>query len=443
MCSALVASSRPRCSGDFVLTFNEGVPRAGKSYDAVLTHILPALKKGRKVFARLDGLNHDAIAEYLKIPQDDVRTLLVLVDPDDVPNLPKLVESDSLVVIDECHKYYVQSMRALPSGVEDFFAEHGHHGMDILLISQWYKRLHTALRARVERKTVFQKLTAVGMKNSYLATYWHTTGPDKFEQVGKKRNKYDPAIFPLYHGFTPESDNTEVYEAGGMSVWSTVLPWFIVSVALLGIGGVAYGRYFFHHDAPKTKPKPVDKTAFASTGVPSAIPARPITGKPADPKKKAREAMPDEVAYVWGLQDKGRARLAGYIAAPDGQFFGVVEWRADKSRIEDSLTVAQLRSLGVTVERKRYGLLLSWGEGKQRQTIVATMWPLDEPNRYSRQDMQDIRERSPVVAQSMPSGVPSTDASQVASASFENRQTAKPYVPPQYQAWNSDPFASK
>ncbi|RNK90483.1 hypothetical protein C9400_18860, partial [Xanthomonas vasicola pv. vasculorum] len=34
-----------------MLVFNEGVPRAGKSYDAVKHHILPAIKKGRRVFA--------------------------------------------------------------------------------------------------------------------------------------------------------------------------------------------------------------------------------------------------------------------------------------------------------------------------------------------------------------------------------------------------------
>lgn len=426
-----------------MLTFNEGVPRAGKSYDAVLTHILPAIKKGRKVFARLDGLNHEAIAEYLKMSIDDVRSFLICLTPEQVPDLQKIAEPDSLVVVDECHKYYVQSMRALPPGVEDFFAEHGHHGMDILLISQWYKRLHTALRARVERKTVFQKLTAVGMKNSYLATFWHTTGPDKFEKVGKKKNKYDPAIYPLYHGFTPESGNTEVYAEGGMTVWSTVLPWFAVAAVLLVLGIWGYARFFTTQTKPKAKATAsISAPAAAAAAIQSAAPL-PSPPKPSDRRKEARDAMPPEVAYVWGLQDKGRARLAGYIAAPDGQFFGVVEWRADKSRVEDSLTVAQLRSMGVTVDRKRYGLLLSWGKGKEKQSIVATMWPIDQPDRYSREDIRNIRERSPVVAQAIPDGVPTGAGGDSVVPSFGDRQTAKSYVPPQYQAWNSDPWGGK
>ncbi|MCF3529961.1 hypothetical protein GUR46_13775 [Stenotrophomonas maltophilia] len=39
-----------------------------------------------------------------------------------------------------------------------------------------------------------QKLTAVGMKNRYRVTFFHTTSPGKYERVGGKTEKYDPAI---------------------------------------------------------------------------------------------------------------------------------------------------------------------------------------------------------------------------------------------------------
>lgn len=70
-----------------MLVFNEGVPRAGKSYDAVKNHILPNLKKRRRVFARLNGLSHERIAAYLGMPLDEVQDLLVLVDTKDVSKL--------------------------------------------------------------------------------------------------------------------------------------------------------------------------------------------------------------------------------------------------------------------------------------------------------------------------------------------------------------------
>ncbi|TWQ31648.1 zonular occludens toxin domain-containing protein, partial [Xanthomonas vasicola] len=78
-----------------MLVFNEGVPRAGKSYDAVKNHILPALKKGRRVFARLNGLRFDRIAKHLGIAESDVRSLLVLVDLQDVAKLFACTEDGS------------------------------------------------------------------------------------------------------------------------------------------------------------------------------------------------------------------------------------------------------------------------------------------------------------------------------------------------------------
>lgn len=67
-----------------MLVFNEGVPRSGKSYDAVLTHILPALKSGRVVYARVNGLNHEKIADYLGLNIAIVRDLLRYVATPDV-----------------------------------------------------------------------------------------------------------------------------------------------------------------------------------------------------------------------------------------------------------------------------------------------------------------------------------------------------------------------
>jgi zona occludens toxin len=95
-----------------MLVFNEGVPRSGKSYDAVRSHILQALKKGRKVFARLNGLKHEAIAQYLQMRLADVQALLIHVPSEDVPRLHEMVEPGCLVVIDECHDFYVASAKA-------------------------------------------------------------------------------------------------------------------------------------------------------------------------------------------------------------------------------------------------------------------------------------------------------------------------------------------
>lgn len=420
-----------------MIIFSEGNPGSGKSFDALVTHIFPALRKGRKVYARLNGLRHDLIAEYLQLPADDVQRLLVLVSEQEIPTLYTSVDKDSLVIVDEAHKYWPQAFKPLHTAVEDFFAEHRHAGLDILLISQSFKRLHTALRVRVERKTVFQKLTAVGMKNKFLATFYHSTAPDKFEKVGKATKAYDPAIFPLYDGVKPGTENTEVYEEGGMTVWRTVLPWFIVAAVLLTIGGFAYAHFFVAKpkDAPAQPKAAISVPKAAQPSIAGATPAATGVAAPKVEKPK-RPDMPPEAAYIWTLSDQAKPRLAGVMDRDGGEFSAIVEWRADQQRVVDRLTVDQIRALGVTVDRRAYGLRLTWGVGKDRQTIVVTAWPLDEQYRYSQQQIQDIREGGPVVstalgAQAAPQGSAVQSGGQGKSAHYAPWVGAQAYTPPE------------
>lgn len=423
-----------------MLLYNEGVPRSGKSYDAVETHILPALKKGRKVFARLNGLNHELIAKHLEMRLEDVQALLVHVPSEDMPLIHQIAEPNSLVIIDECHDFYPQNFKSLPQHVERFFAEHGHHGMDILFMSQFYKRLHNALRARVERKTSFQKLTAVGMKGKYLATYYHTVAPDKFEKTGKKTKAYDPAIFPLYAGFAPGTENTEVYEEGGMNVWASVAPWLILAAVLLLAGGFFYAHFFTAKPKAvaqaKTATAPQSKTPMAATGIPVAAKAQALPSKPKRPD------MPPEAAYVWGLSDQGKPRLAALVDLGGDQFAGVIEWRADQSRVIDRLTVEQVRALGVAVIKTGFGVKLVWGAGKDQQTMIVTSWPIDDPNRYSQQQIADIRDAGPRLAggsEAASHGDPVTTPGG-AARSWSSGIGAPAYQPPGAMPWNSDPF---
>lgn len=422
-----------------MLVFNEGVPRSGKSYDAVKNHILPALKKGRKVLARLNGLKHELIAKYLGMRLEDVEALLIHVPNEDVPRLHEMIEPGCLVVIDECHDFYVASVKALPTHVEKFFAEHGHYGMDIVLMSQFWKRLHVAVRARVERKTVFQKLTAVGMKGKYLATFYHTVSPDKFEKVGKKTEAYDPAIFPLYDGYVPGVENTEVYEEGGVTVWRSVIPLFIVAGLLLAGGGWAF-MHFFGSKAGVSKAQAVAPPK-AVIGVPStgvALPVKPTT--PPVPPKPKRPDMPPEAAYIWSLSDQAKPRLVAMMDTDGGDFRAVVEWRADQSRVLERLTTEQIKALGVMVDRRGYGLRLSWGLGKDQQVMVVTAWPVDEPNRYSQQQISEIRDGGPQLSGAVQGSAPAGDAP--GQKGWVSGVGTQAYQPPGSMPWNSDPFGA-
>lgn len=369
-----------------MLVFNEGVPRAGKSYDAVKNHILPALKKRRRVFARLNGLDHEKIADYLKMPADEIRELLVLVDTKEVKGFFVCEQDDtgkwcipdqfkdSLVVIDEIHEFYVNQRLPLAEEIENFWALLGQNGGDAVIMTQWINRVHQAIRARIERKNVFQKLTAVGFKNKYRVSYHHTTSPGKYERVGGKTEKYDPEIYPLYHGYAPGSENVEVYDEGGTTVWRAMA----LKGALFGVAGLI-GAFFFlsfffggkgDEGAPVVAAEPVqvydvDGNFLRSEGVSAVsqvVKDDPLQGLTPDQRFVA------EIA--------GRVRLAAR-AEIGGRTRGWVEWVNDSGETVESLEVVSIEALGYVAEWGSYGVRLSAGE----KVIIATPWPREVPVR--------------------------------------------------------------
>lgn len=378
-----------------MLVFNEGLPRAGKSYDAVKTHILPALKRGRRVFARLNGLDHAAIAAYLSLPESRVRDLLVCVDTGQVRDtfrcalgpggqwvIPDKFK-DSLCVIDEVHEFYVNARSPLPPAEENFFALIGQNGGDVVIMTQAIKRLHSAVFLRIERKTVFQKLTAVGKKDQYRATYYHATAPGKFEKVGATTEDYDPAIYPLYHGYAPGAENVEVYEAGGKTVWAMLAP----KAVLFGIPALIGGGFllwFFASagsglvdESKQTIGAPRD-AQVGQVWQPSAAvePRGPAESWEQKRKREAAERL-DQLTpsqrYVMQLSERGRVRLSGRMDV-GGVSRVVVEWIDQEGRPVERLTGDALVALGVDVAAAAYGVLLKAGT----EEAVVTAWPLTQ-----------------------------------------------------------------
>lgn len=372
-----------------MLVFNEGLPRSGKSYDAVKNHILPALKAGRRVYARINGLNYQAIASYLKIEETALRLLLIEVTSLQVKKLFVAQQDlsgadhgwtisselkDCLFVVDEAHEFYVASRESINPGVEQFFALCGQNGMDGVLMSQWYRRLHSSVRARIERKNVFQKLTAVGLQGKYNLKLYHATEPDRFELVDTAVQTYDPQIFPLYQGYAEGSTNKDVYTAGGRSVWHRLRKLSLIVVPVVLVGFYLF-YHFLHNGGGMVKTSAPEKPLAHVSSVPAVV-----SGDASGASSGVHHGhydekdMPTEVQYVFDLCTQSRPRLAAVLQLEQGQTYGVIEWRADQGAVQDRMTFDQLRALGVTVEVHPYGVKLAW----KGQGVVVTPWPLQE-----------------------------------------------------------------
>lgn len=383
-----------------MLICNEGPPRAGKSYDAVKTHIVPALKKGRKVYARLNGLDPEKIAEYIGKPVEEVRERLVIVPAGEVVDLlvshgddpPTFnIETGSLVVIDEVHEFYVSSRQPLPKEQEAFFAKHGHIGLDVVIMTQALGRLHSSIRQRIERKSVFTKLNALGRADKYAVRFYSvgdTMG--KFEKISSETHEYDPAIYPLYHGFAPGTDNTEAYTEGSKTVWQVIKgPAIAVSLAVaVGVGAI--GWFFSGGDIVKEPEKAV---AAATPGANLKSQTAPATGAPPIARKAAppKPKYPAGIGYVLELGHSARPRYAGVIGKRH-----LVEWRTAQGNALERMTSDKLESLGWNVMETPYGLLATF----KTEAIVFTGWPIDLWGTQSSATAERIRAGSA----SLPSG---------------------------------------
>lgn len=224
-----------------MIIFHEGLPGSGKSYEAIVKHIIPSLQKGRKVFARLNGFNHEKVSELTGKTVDELKQLYTEITEEQVSTVYDLVENDSLLVIDELQNFFPSGRQKLSDEMTRFIAEHRHRGMDILCMGQALADVHTTWKRRTERKISFLKLSMVGMDTKYKWEMYQgsisgTKGDVIFQKIKSGIEKYDTKYFGSYLSHQPTTDNVDVYSDDRVNVFKTkqfmfYLPIFIIAVA--------------------------------------------------------------------------------------------------------------------------------------------------------------------------------------------------------------------
>jgi zona occludens toxin len=404
----------------------EGQPRSGKSYETVKFDILEAIKAKRRTYARLNGLDHAKIAAYLGLPVEDVQSLLTVMDDDQVHawlvcdtqadgslHFPH-IENGALVIVDEVHEYWATGRAAIPKANADFFAKHGHIGLDVVLMTQDFKEVHRSVIRRMQRKNVYTKLDALGKDQSYSVRFYTAPAAGKFELTGSEKRDYDPEIWPLYHGIQPGTEGNAVYKTGSRTIWQTAKKPAILMALAVAVGIYFLVRFFAGGGSPQPAKKPVDVVTQAASQQRAALPAvkppvstAPVTAispvAPPDPDKD----LPVGVRYVVDLAASGRPRYSGSFGAID-----VVEFRATGGgQVLDRFTTAQLWALGWSVDRTAFGAILR----ARDKEIIVTSWPIgDELGQQSMQTTDRIRDAA---------GPPVTSASETQPATAALRGT--------------------
>lgn len=384
--------------------FHEGLPRSGKSYEAMVERIIPALQKGRKVFARLNGMNYEKIAEASGLPIDRVRELLHHIPEDKVLEWFKIVENDSLVILDEVQNFWPDETRTIAPEQRKAVAEHGHRGLDIIGMGQLLKGkggCNAVWVNRCDQKIVFEKQNARGADDKYRWTAYKgriVNGRVQFEKVNTGIKKYDPKYFGTYATRVEGSENAETYKDNRTNIWHNPVfrKWGPLMLAL-----VAVAVYYLFHmfkgggfeqslvkDQKPATPHVVTTTTVTSTPANGAAAVQPkVPG--AQPAGQSAAQVPDSMAadYVTAISAKWRPRLSGMIYnGRKGRL--LVEWYDDSLRLKERLSAAQLEEMGWGVQRSAYGehVMLH----KAGAHIAVTSWPIEPMGKISEETKREI-----------------------------------------------------
>mgnify|MGYP001419408800 CR=1 FL=1 len=244
-----------------------GRPGAGKGYEGVAFHIIPAIQAGRKVITNMQ-LNVD---HFCTVFGEHVRDLLECrpdrVQIEGVPGKKVVLakyrwqfsdvsdyDSDwrhpetgqgPLYVIDECHK-------ALRKGdelreVEEWFAEVRHTGSNVLLMTQGTRKVNPNIMDLVQLTFLCSKVP--GDESSY---YRKVIDGLRGQAINTATRKYESWVYPFYKSHT--KTDVAVTEALTNDVKSLSSHWVIRGAKLFMVGGVLWFAYlildFMYFDDP-------------------------------------------------------------------------------------------------------------------------------------------------------------------------------------------------
>lgn len=372
-----------------MLIVHEGLPGAGKTWEAVVKRLIPALQAGRKVYARINGLDHAKIAEVAGLEEARVRELLHEIPEDQVMKWNDLVENDCLVILDEAQNFWPHgSSRTMPQDQIKAVAEHRHRGLDIVLMCQVLQGaggVHPVWVNRVDQKIVFEKLNARGKDDRYKWTSYkglHDGRKIKFVQVNKGTEGYDSKYFGTYRSHQAETTNTATYKDNRTNIWHNPIfrkwgPLMFAAVAAAIYYLVSFFQGGFEKSLVKDKqanaPHVVTTTVVTPASSVSAVQPGQVAGSPvAQGTNQVQDAMAAD--YVSSISTKWRPRLSGMIYdAKRARLY--VEWYDDSFRLKERLSAAQLEEMGWGVQRSAYGEHVMLHKGGVH--IAVTSWPVE------------------------------------------------------------------
>ena len=314
-----------------------GGPGSGKTYGVVQHVILPALAAGRFVITNIEGLNDQAIYDYVAanfykgkilcighirrcdrnapenvnfFPGEDALDKPV---PVPAPDAPTVVGGD-LVVIDEASRYWPGDAKVSKQHAY-FFREHRHfanelgHTCDLVVIDPDLTMLARSLKGKVEMSTITHKPKEIGL-NKYVVNLYRgvtlrgkpmsTQGPYSFKKE----------VYALYKSYSHEGAKEQSIDKR-QNVLNNPRLWFFAGGLVLMLCLCIWGLWaYYRHQVDKFSPI-ADKgkaTVTAPTGA-ATTPGASAKPEKSDALRVAGEVVLHGERWVLLQDQSGAVRL--------------------------------------------------------------------------------------------------------------------------------------
>lgn len=264
-----------------------GMPGDGKTYEAVKSVILPALKRGQRVVTNIRGLNAEKIGAHLDIPPARVKALIKEFHIDDAlgtggikpeffptegGNDDGILEWGAYNVIDEAHFVFGTGSKFDNRG-KYFLRQHRHENVDdqstqIVLITQSIDDLTSSVKNVVRATTRCIKKTMYGRHKSYYVRKFNGANEAPSKLLNEDSHKYEEPYISMYQTQRGKVGNEKGVDNRG-SIWARKRLWVFVGIALLATLLLLYKLSTFSGS--------VTKTANLATGMQSNTATRQNT----------------------------------------------------------------------------------------------------------------------------------------------------------------------
>ena len=225
-----------------------GTPGSGKTYEAVKT-IIANLKRGRRVYTNIDGLEIDSCRRFIQDGLDlddyEFNKRLVFLSKDEVYHFWEIAKDGAMIVLDEVHKNFSNREWASEKNKQfaDWASTHRHHGFDLILITQDIEKVEKHVRSLLEWTYFFRKVNFFGGAVSQKYMCYSYSGDDHSGQpLSKNVRTYNPVIFKCYNSFA----TTDAKEIGFMTHVNILKhPVFFILPLILLFAGYMFSKSSF------------------------------------------------------------------------------------------------------------------------------------------------------------------------------------------------------